>query len=216
MKDFMDKLVDSLSNGNYLLGIVIVVVAFIFNYKTIVDFWEERKKARISKLTDAVKCDFVSGLTESHLQEELATEHFKITTGIRLEKQFREAVIKAHQSTNGTVSFVHFKRAIPHFSYDGDSGNVTVCISKLELFIYWFNFIFGVGMALFGLLLTGISSQIPNISLIQVFSVIFIGVFFIFTSIFMLSQTLPVVSAKIIEKELSSIAKKENKKSAAS
>ena len=44
MKDFMDKLVDSLSNGNYLLGIVIVVVAFIFNYKTIVDFWEERKK----------------------------------------------------------------------------------------------------------------------------------------------------------------------------
>lgn len=178
MKDFMDKLVDSLSNGNYLLGIVIVVVAFIFNYKTIVDFWEERKKARISKLTDAVKCDFVSGLTESHLQEELATEHFKITTGIRLEKQFREAVIKAHQSTNGTVSFVHFKRAIPHFSYDGDSGNVTVCISKFELFIYWFNFIF--------------------------------------TSIFMLSQTLPVVSAKIIEKELSSIAKKENKKSAAS
>ncbi|MDX7756931.1 hypothetical protein [Aeromonas hydrophila] len=71
-------------------------------------------------------------------------------------------------------------------------------------------------MALFGLLLTGISSQIPNISLIQVFSVIFIGVFFIFTSIFMLSQTLPVVSAKIIEKELSSIAKKESKKSAAS
>ena len=200
MKDVLDKLIESLNNGNILLGVVIVVVALVFNYKKIVEFLEERKKARISKLTEALKCDFVTGVTKSHLEEELATEQFKITTGMRLEKQFREAVIQAHKSTNGELAFVHFKRAIPHLFYERNI--IKVKISFFEKVSYWFNLLFGFILAFSGLALMVLPSQIKGINFVQFIIFFGLGCFFISIALFMLFQTFPVVSARKIEKHL--------------
>jgi len=200
VKDVLDKLIESLNNGNILLGVVIVAVALVFNYKKIVEFLEERKKARITKLTEALKCDFVTGLTKSHLEEELASEQFKITTGIRLEKQFREAVIQAHRSTNGELAFVHFKRAIPHLFYEQETLKVKILFS--EKVIYWFNLVFGFILAFLGLALMVLPSQIEGVSFIQFITIYGAGLFFIAIALFMLSETFPVVSARKIEKYL--------------
>lgn len=198
MKDVLDKLIESLNNGNILLGVVIVSVALVFNYKKIVEFLEERKKARITKLTEALRCDFVTGVTKSHLEEELATEQFKITTGIRLEKQFREAVIQAHKSTNGEIAFVHFKRALPHLFFE--KNILKVNISLFEKISYWFNLLFGFVLAFSGLALMVLPSQIEGINFVQFISIIGLGFFFIAIALFMLAQTFPVVSARKIEK----------------
>lgn len=200
MKDILDILIESLNNGNILLGVVIVAVAFLFNYKKIVEFLEERKKERIAKLTEALNCDFVTGITKSHLEEELATEQFKITTGIRLEKQFREAVIQAHKSTNGELAFIHFKRALPHLFYD--QQRLKVEISLFEKASYWFNLIFGFVLAFSGLALMVLPSQISGINLAQFITIFGLGCFFIATALFMIAQTFPVVSARKIEKHL--------------
>ncbi|GAA3919119.1 hypothetical protein [Litoribacillus peritrichatus] len=200
MKDVLDKLIESLNNGNILLGVVIVAVALVFNYKKIVEFLEERKKARIAKLTEALKCDFVTGLTKSHLEEELATEQFKITTGIRLEKQFRESVIQAHKNANGELAFVHFKRALPHLFYE--QNILKVKVSLFENISYWFNLIFGFVLAFSGLALMVLPSQIEGINFVQFFTIFGLGCFFIAIALFMLAQTFPVVSARKIEKYL--------------
>lgn len=204
MKDVLDKLIDSLSNGNILLAAVIVAVALVFNYKKIVEFLEERKKARITKLTDALKCEFVTGLTKEHLQEELATEQFKITTGIGLEKQFREAVIQAHKSTNGELSFIHFKRALPHLFFE--KNNLDVKVSTFEKVSYWFNLVFGFILGFLALILMILPSQINGVTLIQFFTLFALGCFFITVCLFMLTQTFPVISAKKIKKQLSNTA----------
>ena len=200
MKDVLDKLIESLNNGNILLGVVIVAVALIFNYKKIVEFLEERKKARITKLTEALKCDFVTGLTKSHLEEELASEHFKITTGIRLEKQFREAVIQAHRSTNGELAFVHFKRAMPYLLYE--QKKLKVKISFFEKVTYCFNLVFGFILAFLGLALMVLPSQVEGVNFIQFITIFGLGIFFIAIALFMISETFPVVSARKIEKHL--------------
>lgn len=201
MKDVLDKLVESLSNGNILLGFVIIAVALIFNYKKIVEFFEERKKVRIINLLEALRCEYVTGLTKSHLEDELATEQFKITTGVRLEKQFREAVIQSHKNADGELAFLHFKRALPHLFYT--QKKLEIKISTFEIFSYWFNFIFGFVLAFSGLILIVLLSLVKDISFVEGMTVIGLGCFFITVALFMLYQTFSVSSARKIAEHLS-------------
>ncbi len=200
MSGLLDKLIDNLSNGNLLFAAVIVVIALIFNFKKVVDFFEDRRKAKIAKLIDALKCEYIQGLTRAHLEEELATEHFKLATGIRLEKEFRDAVIAAHKSTKGELGFVHFKRALPHLYFE--NSELSVQISIFEKLSYCFNLIFGFAMAIIGLLLFMLPGQIQGMKLVQALSILGMGAFFILIALFMLYQTTSVVSAKKVLKVL--------------
>lgn len=138
-----------------------------------------------------------------HLQEEPATEHFKLTTGIRLEKEFREAIINVHRNTKGGLGFINFKRALPYL-YFNDS-KLTVRISGFENIGYWFNLIFGFVMVGIGLIFMMLPSQIHGATIIQIFSKFGIGIFFIAIAIFMILQTHPIISARRIQKELEKI-----------
>lgn len=200
MKYAMEMLIDNLKNLNILPVLVIVAVALIFNYKKIVEFLEERKKAKIVKLSEALKCEHVSGLTRSHLEEELVTEQFKVITRISLEKEFREALIQAHNNTRGELNFIHFKRALPHTFYK--ESKLEVKISFYEEVSYWFNLTFGLVLAFSGLIIMWLPSQIKEINIIQLLSVLGMGVFFIATAFFMLSQTFSVISARKVSKVL--------------
>lgn len=204
MKDVLNWLVDSLKSGNFHIGIVIITVALAFNYKKIVEFIDDRKKAKLFKITEALACDHINGLTEEYLKEELATEHFKLATGVRLEKQFREAVIKAHKSARGKISFMHFKRAIPYFSFQ--QGNLNVEISKFEEARYWFNFCLGLAAAFFGLITMVLLSQTSSFNFVHFVGSFGMGALLIVASLFLFSETFPVASAKKIDKALSSTA----------
>jgi len=194
MQYVMGMLVENLKNLNILPVLVIIVIALVFNYKKIVEFLDEREKARVVKLSEALKCQYVSGLTRSHLEEELVTEQFKVITGIRLEKEFREAVILAHRNARGEINFIHFKRALPHIVYK--DAKLAVKISSFDKVSYLFNLIFGIFLVLIGLIFIWLPSQMKAINISQLLSTFGIGVFFIAMAFFMLSQTLPVISAR--------------------
>ena len=200
MKDILDKLIDSLNNGNLLLAVVIISVALVFNYKKIIEFFEERKKAKLKSLTDALSCEHVSGATKEHLINEVEAEHFKVATGVSLEREFREAVINAHKNAKGNLSFLVFKRALPHLKFQ--DSELSIKITRFELCAYWFNLIFGFIMAISGLVLMVLPSQIPGANITQSLSLFGMGVFFILVAMFMLSETFPVRSARYIEAEL--------------
>ena len=183
-----------------LVAAVIITVALVFNYKKIVEFVDERRKARINRLTEALKCEHVNGLTKMHLEEELAKEHFKTIMGISLERDFREAIIQAHRDAKGELEFAHFRRALPHLRYM--ASNLSVRISWFEHLGYWFNLVFGYLLAFSGLLLMVLPGQIKGVKLVQALSILGLGTFLIAIALFMLYQTFSVVSARRILAEL--------------
>jgi len=200
---FLDRIVSSVEEGNILVAVVIVVVAIIFNYKKIADYLEERKRAKILKISEALSCEHVDGLTKEHLKEELATEHFKIATGLRLEKEFREAIISLHKKTKGNLGFFNFKRALTHLEYK--DSKLKVKLTWFDRVGFWFNLVFGCVLALLGLLTLIVPAQIDQVSIVQFFMFVGLGAFFFAIAVMMLVQTFPVRSAKFIQGEMQSL-----------
>ncbi len=200
MQIVLEKIIESLNNGNILVAVLIAFIALIFNYKKLVHFFDERKKTRVLVLTETLECQYINGLTKSHIEDELATEQFKLATGIRLEKEFREAVIQAHQKTNGELSFPHFKRALPYLFYEKSA--LKIKISKFEIIGFWFNYLSGFVLALIGLIFLVLPNLIKGIQMSQTFNLLGLGIFFITIALFSLYQTFPIKSARYISSEL--------------
>lgn len=200
MNDLMNRIIELINKGDYLLVILVVIGAIIFNFRAIIDFFDERNKAKLSKLSDALQCEHLSVLTKAHLQEELATEHFRRTTGIRAEKLLRDALIEAHKNTNGELRFVHFKRALPYVQYQGKK--LRIKITKIEKLLFIYNFIIGLVLAISGLLLFASIGFIEAETALHVVKYIGIAFFIIVVGVFMLFEALPVFSARYVRREL--------------
>ncbi|MBB1274317.1 hypothetical protein [Psychromonas sp. SR45-3] len=200
MDNLINKIIELIDSGNYFLVILVVIGAIIFNSRAIVEFFDERKKARISKLYEALQCEYLSPLAKVHLQDELATEYFKISTGIRVEKQLRDALIEAHQNLNGELRFVHFKRALPHISFIDQK--LSIKITKIDALGFLYNLLLGVILVISSILSVSVIGfiEIEKIStLIEYIGVmIFIGL----VGFFMLREALPVISANHVRKAL--------------
>lgn len=208
MNHILDQLVDGIKDGNILALIIIASAALAFNFKKIVEFIEARQRATSKKLSEALKCEHISGPTKSHLEEALATEHFNLATGMRLEKEFREAVILAHKKAQGELSFSHFKQALPHLVYKDEK--LMVNITLYNLVEYWLNFFFGMFLALLGLptmllsigLLVALPGRTKEVEVAQAIYVLGVGGFCIALALFTLSQRFPVQAARKVAKEL--------------
>ena len=199
LSDILKWLTDSLNNGNLLVAFLVVVIAFIFHYKKIVDFFEERRRAKISRLLEARNCEYLSELAKERIQEELATEYFKLATGVRLEKNAREILLRTAARCSENVDFVHFKRAIPHMRFSGK--RLKVEISKYAVVGHWFNLIFGLFLVIVGLGFVGFIPYLVSGS--KQFLVFFVeAAFFIFFGMFMISESFSVFSARLIQKAL--------------
>lgn len=200
MELILDKLIESLNNGNILVAVVVIFVAIIFNYKNISELFYDKKKEKIIKLNESLLCEHVTGLTKEHLVEELIKEQFKLHTGIGVEKEFREALISEHRNTNGEISFSHFKRALPFIFYE--NGRILVKLSPFDKAGYFVNLLAGFLMAFLGLLVAVLTSQIHQPTIFQILSMLGLAIFFMFVGFYMLTQTFPFTSAKKLVKHL--------------
>lgn len=197
MNEIIVALTNIMNNG---LGLIAIIVSILLNLKKITDFIEDQKKARASKITEALKCDFLIGDTRSFLEEELATEYFKISTGIKWEKSFREAIIRAYKESNGELSFEDFKRARPHLIYK--SGMIKIDISWFDKINYYLNWFLGFFMALFGLFVIIFPLLITGINFTQLFANLSFGATLIVFSVLVILQTYSLTSARKIKKQL--------------
>ena len=193
----INNLFQDLREGNITIVLTMIGIFIIFNWKKIVDYYGEHKKSKINAIIEALKCEYVDGSTKAHLEESLATEHFRISTGIKLEKEFREALIKAHKETKGELSFKHFKRALPNLEYSA---------KKLHIKISWLDKIFCIinWICAFVLIITAIAvcytmfihrTEVDWIQILRITPSIIICFLMAFIA---LLQTLPIVSAGII------------------
>lgn len=207
MKDIFGKILEDISRGDLISVSILCFFLLLFNLKKVVNFVEEIKRAKVAKLSNALDCRHVSGLTRDLLEEELVREHFKICTGIGVEKEFREAILKAHRFTRGELDFKHFRRALPYFKFV--DSKLSVEISRLSKIYSWLQFIFALLTLVFGLLILLVPVVIKEANFIDIFKWIGEGFFFILASIFMFTETFPVRSAKKILAVLNNIQQNE-------
>lgn len=196
--DTLNKLIESIEKGNIFITILIIVVALIFNYKNIIEFLDSRRKVKISKLEDVLKSDNIKGLDRELLESELLKEQFKSTIGLNVEKEFREAIIKSHQSTNGEIRFVHFQRALPHFKYENKT--LALDISRFEKVGFFMNIFLSIMTAVTGYVV--FFYGLLNFSLNTFFPILSFSVFSFAMCIFFIYESRHVFSAKKILKEL--------------
>ena len=148
------------------------------------------RRSKPAKIETALKCESITGLTRDHLTQVLATERFRSVTGLRLEKELREAIIEAHRSTKGKLTFTTFKRALPHFEVSG--MRLTVKISRLDwLFSTFFEWL-GCVLVILGVIAFVLTPffETPMYP--------FLGVVYIFSAVFVWILNWPANSAKAI------------------
>lgn len=194
---FVNNLFQDLRDGNITIVLTMIGIFIIFNWKKIVDYYSEHKKSKIKTISEALQCEYMDDFTKNHLEESLATEHFRLSTGIKLEKEFRQALIKAHKETNGELSFKHFKRALPNIEYSE---------AKLHIKISWLDKVFCIvnWICALVLIITAIAvcytmfihrAEVTWIQILRIIPSIVICFVMAFVA---LLQTLPIVSAGII------------------
>lgn len=199
----INKSFEYLEKGDFFIIFIVIIICVFFymltNWKQIFDYYGEHKKSKINAITEALKSEYITGLTKMHLEETLATEHFRISTGIKLEKEFREALIKAHKETKGELSFRHFKRALYHIEYE--AGKLHIKISRFDTIAFIVNclcILVLVGADIMACTTMFIHrEEVDWIIFLRIipFLVIYLAIAFL---IFL--QMLPIFSASIIEK----------------
>ena len=206
MEKILNAMIEGITSGNAFVIAVIIAIAIIFNIEKIFSFLDSRKKVKIKLIEESINNPHVSGNTKLYLEGLIEAEYFKSITGIALEKKIREALIQAHQKTNGELMFKHYKRAIPYLSYKDSVLSVRISLFSMTSFIY--NSIFGllnvvVGFIFF--LLPSFSSEITAIN--ASYDIYGIAIFMVIVGVAMLLQCIPVISAKFVQRALERIHK---------
>jgi len=206
MDKFLNLLIEGITTGNIFVVAIIVAVAIIFNLEKIFSFLHTRKKVKIQLIEESLNNPHVNGDTKLYLESLIEQEYFKAITGIALEKEIREALILSHKEANGELKFKHFKRSIPYVLYK-DSA-LSVKIDKFSMFGFIYNFLFGILMMIVGLvffILPAIASDLPIQKILSLYGV---AIFSIAVGGLMLLESLPIISARYVQKHLNDIHNK--------
>ena len=158
------------------------------------EMMRKSQRSKPAKIEAALKCESITGLTRYHLRQVLASEHFRSVTGMRLEKEWREAIIEAHKSTKGKLAFTTFKRALQHFEVSG--MNLTVRISRSDWVTSVVRDYLGLFLALLGVVVLALSPLIETLMLP------IMGVTYISIAMFVWYLNWSVNSAKVIYRHL--------------
>lgn len=117
MDEFISLLAAGLQKGNVLLVIILFLMLVFINAHKLYPLFVERKRSRLKSLDVALQSEWVQGMERECLKKQAETEHFHAATGIRLEKAPRQELLRIYERSDGRLSFVHFKRALPFVHY---------------------------------------------------------------------------------------------------
>ena len=206
MDKVLSSLIEGVTSGNILVIAVIVAVAIIFNLEKIFGFVDARKKVKIQLIEESLTNSHVSEKTKEHLENLIETEYFKSATGIYLEKEVREALIKAHLQTNGELKFKHFKRSIPYLKYKNSVLSVNIGIMSKLAFLY--NSVFGFLSIITGLVFFMLPALSDDMSMTKIIPIYGVALFLSCFGGLMLIQSFPVISARRVRALLEKIDQK--------
>lgn len=137
-----------------------MIALMLRNVTRTVDVYNLFKNMRLKKLKAAVASSHVKGQTRKYLENELEAEHFKLSTGIYLERAFRERVIEIYQLAHGELSLLCFRQALPYMQYDNENKEVLIKITASDRITCWLSWVPFWGIMLPGLYFLVLASGI--------------------------------------------------------
>ena len=200
MVEITEALINAVEAGNVWVIVALGAITLIFKAKSIVTFWDDRRRIKLSQLKEALDCECIKGDTRKFLESELESEYYRLATGVKLEKEVREALIQTHQKCNGELRFDHFRRALS--SCEFENGKLRVEISLFTKITGWY----GAAVSLFSF----ISLLFVTLMFLSTFTKNFVeslqhfalGVPLAFISLMGVKQYLELYSAKLVKAEM--------------
>lgn len=200
MKDLLDFTVKYLSEGNVLIILIGIVIGIAFNLNKIFSFFDERKKAKLANINDAIASDYIDDKTKEFFKEELVLEHFRLVKGFGLEKNLREAAITIHKEAKGELGFIHFKRGIEHLQMV--DGELSVRLTWLHKAAFLYNVLVSIFFALGAMTFFILPIFIDDISLLTSIKYYAFALSSFLLAAFFILQIRSVISAKYIKDEI--------------
>jgi hypothetical protein len=204
--EFAKILVGLIQSGDSFALVILIVslflAAFLINCSKILDFFEGRKKLQIKRLQEAINCEHLDVELKEFLVGEIQREYFRYFTGIVVDKQYRDKLLEIHLNSNGNLPFYNFSRASSYLIFH--NNDVSVHIGTLEIVFYWFNMFLATISGLFFVYLFMLPLYItPKPKAFMMVAPIYVySIFFLALAIIFLVQKFPMVSAKLIRREL--------------
>ncbi|MFO6420537.1 hypothetical protein ACLBKS_10070 [Hylemonella sp. W303a] len=194
MEMLFDPLLRALETGNWGIVFLVVAVALIFNLRAILDFFEHRRQRREEFVKEALKIDALTDASRSIFEEELNYLLFKKITGISANRALREKLKDIVDRSAGEVQLSHLCRVKNLLRMK--SGKLSVVVSRSARFEWGLNWLLAIAMALFALTFFMLPSALKGVTLQQLGSLMTLGMLFFVFALFLVSQTVPVSTAK--------------------
>jgi len=212
--EYIKNLIELVKDDPLLLLFVpvVIIIPILFKAKSILSFIDERKKSKLENISSALNCKYIEGLTKEHLKNEVVNEHFYLSTGINIEKELREAILKSHSEAKGKLTFTHYKRALKYLRCKENDISLEVKSKQFDKYANWFLTGYSFVIGVLGLFLISTLAISKGLSIMQYLAIIGVGLFFIFFAIVMFSQTFSFYSAMKIKTELEKEKEKEKEK----
>ena len=194
MDKFLEPLLKGLESGDWSIVFAIVSVALIFNLRPIFDFFERRRQRREEFVKEALKIDALIGASRSILEEELNYLLFKKITGISANRTLRDKLKDVVDRSGGEIQISHLARVKGLIRMK--NGQLSIVVGNFAKFEWVINWVLAISMAIFALSFFMLPSAIKGITFQQLISLMALGALFFVFALFLVSQTIPVSTAK--------------------
>ena len=203
--DIIDKLLDSLKNGNYSIALILVMILLIIKSKDIYKVYQEFKKQKIERLKELQTIDNLNEETKTLIKDSLNNEVFYQLTGINADKYLKNNLIKVYESSKGIITYKDLK--ISQRFLKIENNVLTIEIKTGDKIEEWFNIFISIILIIIASYFFSIPSLLPNLKLLQVGLALFIGIFIYLFAGFTIAQTFPIRKAKKIKVILENLTK---------
>ncbi|MBL0612270.1 hypothetical protein JD508_18755 [Aeromonas jandaei] len=148
----LDKLMTYIESENYIYALIAIVISLGYNSLKFLDAYHIQRKRRIADLENTIKSKYISTAFKKKLREDIECEYFRLSYGVRTQKELIDQVFDLHSKTKIRLPFSHFARAMKLTPTVVTMGNITnLKASALDYAFGLYHAFFGIIFLLIGL-----------------------------------------------------------------
>ncbi|EJG1188125.1 hypothetical protein CVA83_RS21775 [Vibrio parahaemolyticus] len=199
---FVEKLLDFLDSGNYIGVLLVLAFSVLVNLPKITEQYLSHKGRRLDTLTKLKNLDELDSRLKSHIKSEIEVEVFRLTHNVKVSTVLLNGLLSLKERVGEQVSFIHIlrcSRLVPDLSRVSEAS-FQIKIEKSDYAYAVYNSVFGL-LGFFGGFFwftysVAMLLSVPN------FQSLFVSGLMLLVGFGMLTQTTPVYSTRIINKQL--------------